>query len=40
MLRVDDPEFATLMRYYFEGELGDSLADHAARLHDKRCDAC
>ena len=26
MLRVDDPEFATLMRNYFEHELGSSLA--------------
>lgn len=26
MLRVDDPEFTSLMRLYFEGELDDSLA--------------
>ena len=29
MLRVDDAEFAKLMRIYFEGELDDSLRDHA-----------
>jgi cardiolipin synthase len=26
MLRVDNPEFTSLMRLYFEGELDDSLA--------------
>ena len=29
MLRVDDPEFAQMMRGYFEHELCSSLSDHA-----------
>lgn len=35
MLRVDDPEFAMMMRGYFEHEIGDSLAITAA-LHARR----
>ena len=35
MLRVDDPEFASLMRIYFEGEIGDSLRI-TPELHRKR----
>ena len=35
MLRVDNPEFAGLMRQYFEGEIADSLPI-TARLHAKR----
>jgi cardiolipin synthase len=35
MLRVDDEEFASLMRLYFEGELDDSLAV-TRELHDRR----
>ena len=35
MLRVDDPEFASLMRNYFEGEISDSLPI-TAELHAKR----
>jgi cardiolipin synthase len=35
MLRVDDPEFAQMMRTYFEGELGQSLAI-TPQLHKKR----
>ena len=35
MLRVDNPEFAGLMRQYFEGEIADSLPI-TAKLHAKR----
>ncbi|QNN64744.1 phosphatidylserine/phosphatidylglycerophosphate/cardiolipin synthase family protein [Sphingomonas rhizophila] len=35
MLRVDDPEFATMMRHYFEGEVQDSLRI-TPDLHRKR----
>jgi cardiolipin synthase len=35
MLRVDDPEFAAMMRHYFEGEIGDCLPI-TAELHAKR----
>ena len=35
MLRVDDAEFASLMRQYFEGEISDSLPI-TSRLHARR----
>ena len=36
MLRVDHPEFTSLMRLYFEGELDDSLAI-TSEAWEKRC---
>ena len=36
MLRVDDPEFAQMMRHYFEHELGQFAGDHGGGVQGAR----